>query len=325
MTFEHPFITGGAGFIGSHLVDELVARGCEVTVYDNFSVGSRQFLEKASDSGRLKIIEGDLLDLELLTQAVGGHDIVFHLSANPEARWGIENTRLDLEQETIATYNCLEAMRRQDVSRIALASSGTVYGDSPDPMVEDCIPSLPISLYGAGKLASEALVSAFCGTFDFQAWIFRFSNIIGPRGTHGAMVDFFKKLTADPTTLQILGDGTQAKPYIHVKDLMAAILFILGSTDEQVNIFNIGTGSVTTVTEIAEMVIEEFGLANVRLEYTGGDRGWPGDVPQSRFNTTKLERLGWTSPRPSNEAVRKSAQELAEEIRLGEASWQCKS
>lgn len=325
MDFETAFVTGGAGFIGSHLVDALVAAGRQVTVFDNFSVGSRRFLEGAAATGRLRVVEGDMLDLDRVTQVIGGHDLVVHLSANPEARWGIANTRLDLEQETIATYNCLEAMRRQGVQRIAFSSSGTVYGDTAEPVREDILPGLPVSLYGAGKLASEALISAFCETFGMQAWVFRFSNVIGPRGTHGAMVDFFKKLQADPTRLEILGDGRQAKPYVHVRDLVNAILFILERADARLNIYNIGTETVTSVTEIAQIVVAQMGLRDVQFCYTGGDRGWPGDVPQSRFNTSKLARLGWVAPRTSTEAVRLSAQELWEEIQQGRAVWQCRS
>ncbi len=219
------FVTGGAGFIGSHLVDKLLDEDNQVTVYDNFSSGKLEFIQHHIQNPAFKYIKADLLDANTLKRALAGHDIVFHFSANPDARWGIENTKLDLEQETIATYNVLECMRVNCIRKIVFASSGTIYGETPVmPLSEDYGPVLPISLYGAGKLASESMISAFCHTFGMQAWLFRLANIVGPRTTHGVIFDFINKLKLNPHELEILGDGTQCKPYLHVQDCVAGIL-----------------------------------------------------------------------------------------------------
>ncbi|RYZ63786.1 MAG: NAD-dependent epimerase/dehydratase family protein, partial [Proteobacteria bacterium] len=205
------FVVGGAGFIGSHLVDELVQRG-PVTVYDNFTVGKHEFLAEAKERGQVDVVEGDVLDLENLTAAMKGHDAVFHLAANPEARWGLERTRLDLEQGTIATYNSLEAARLSGVPRFVLSSSGTVYGNVTKACAEGDLGTLPFSLYGASKLAGETLVASYVECFGLRGTILRFGNVVGPRGTHGAILDFCKKLKAHPEFLDVLGDGSQSKP-----------------------------------------------------------------------------------------------------------------
>ena len=307
-------VTGGAGFIGSHLVDVLIAEG-RVTVLDNLSSGRREFLEHHQGKSNFELVQADLLDLSEVKKALKGHDIVFHLAANPDARRGIENTDLDLKQETIATYNVLEAMRAQKTKKIVFSSSGTIYGETPViPLSEDYGPVLPISLYGAGKLASEGLISAFCHTFDMQAWIFRFANIVGERGTHGVIFDFINKLKNTPHELEILGDGTQEKPYLHVKDCVNGILFGLQNSDERVNVFTLGCDSSTDVTTIANMVVEEMDLKNVQFKYTGGDRGWPGDVPQVRFNCEKINKLGWKARDTSDEAVRLAVRALVKEL-----------
>jgi UDP-glucose 4-epimerase len=220
------FISGGAGFIGSHLVDKLIAQGCKVTVFDNLSSGRKDFLSQHSNNPAFKLIQGDLLETDKLKKAIKAHDVVFHLAANPDARRGIEDTSLDLKLETIATYNVLESMRVNKIDKIVFSSSGTIYGETPViPLPENYGPVLPISLYGAGKLACEGLISAFCSTFDMQAWIFRFANIVGSRTTHGVIYDFINKLKRNPHELEILGDGTQCKPYLHVSDCVNAILF----------------------------------------------------------------------------------------------------
>lgn len=304
-------VTGGAGFIGSHLVDQLVAHGIEVTVFDDLSSGWREFVQHHDGADSFRFIEGDLLDKDEVKSAVTGHEVVFHLAANPEARWGIENTELDLKQETVATYNVLEAMRVNAVKKIAFASSGTIYGETPlIPLPEDYGPVLPISLYGAGKLASEGLISAFCHTFDMQAWIFRFSNIVGKRATHGVISDFIQKLRRTPSELEILGDGSQCKPYLHVEDCVEAILFGFGKSHSRVNVFNIGCASATDVNTIARMLVDEMELRGVRFRYTGGDRGWPGDVPQVRFNVERMNKLGWRAKHSSDEAVRRAIREM---------------
>jgi UDP-glucose 4-epimerase len=307
------FVTGGAGFIGSHLVDRLIEKGYSVTVFDNLSSGRAEFLKHHTRN--IKFVQSDLLDLQSVLASMKNHDAVFHLAANPDARLGIEHTDLDLKQETIATYNVLEAMRRQAVKKIVFSSSGTIYGETPViPLTEDYGPVLPISLYGAGKVASEGLISAFCYTFGMQGWIYRFANVIGDRGTHGVIFDFIHKLRKNPHELEVLGDGTQEKPYIHVQECIDGILFGLDHSHDKVNVFNLGCDSSTDVTTIAHMVIDAMGLSDVKIRYTGGDRGWPGDVPQVRFNCNKINSLGWKARHTSDEAVRMTVEALVREL-----------
>lgn len=304
------FVTGGAGFIGSHLVDRLV-KTATVTVYDNLSSGKKEFIEHHLGKNSFAFIQADLLKLDTLRKAIESHDVVFHMAANPEARWGIQNTRLDLEQETIATYNVLEAMRGQGIKKIIFASSGTIYGETPViSLPEDYGPALPISLYGAGKLASEGLISAFCSTFAMQAWIFRFANVVGKRATHGVIFDFIQKLKQNPSELEILGDGNQRKPYLYIEDCIEGMLFGFRNSHDKVNVFNLGCSSVTDVNTIARTLVEEMELKGVSFKYTGGDRGWPGDVPQVRFNVKKINKLGWKAKYTSNEALKKAIREM---------------
>lgn len=305
------FVTGGAGFIGSHLVDRLISEGHEVTVYDNLSSGSKVFAQHHFGKKGFQLIEADLLDFNTLKEAIANQDVIFHLAANPEARLGIENTKLDLKQETIATYNVLETMRLNGIRKIVFASSGTIYGETPViPLPEDYGPVLPISLYGAGKLASEGLISAFCHTFDMQAWIFRFANIVGERTTHGVIFDFINKLKQNPQELEILGDGRQCKPYLHVEDCLDGIIYGFRNSHDKVNVFNLGCSTATDVTTIARMLVDEMNLKAVKFRYTGGDRGWPGDVPQVRFNVNKINSLGWKAKYTSDEAVRKAIKDI---------------
>jgi len=305
------FVTGGSGFIGSHLVDKLIDKGYTVTVYDNLSSGKKQFLEQHFKKNNFSFIEGDLLDLEKLKNSIKNHDVVFHIAANPFVRLGEKQTRLDLEQGAIATYNVLESMRLNDIKKIVFSSSSVVYAETPPIAIpENYGPTLPISLYGAGKLAAEGLISAFCGTFDFQAWILRFANVVGIRGTHGVIVDFIDKLKKKPHELEILGDGKQKKPYLHATDVVDGILFVFDHSNEQINLFNIGCDSNTTVTRIAEMVVEEMGLKNVKFKYTGGKRGWAGDVPRFQLSIEKIKKLGWKPRYTSDEAVRKAIREI---------------
>ena len=296
-------------------MDRLMEGNNDVTVFDNLSSGRREFVEHHMDKNNFELIHADLLDINKLKEAIQGHDIVFHLAANPDARLGIENTFLDLKQETIVTYNVLESMRINKIKKIVFSSSGTIYGETPViPLPEDYGPVLPISLYGAGKVASEGLISAFCHTFDMQAWIFRFANIIGERDTHGVIFDFINKLKKNPHELEILGDGTQEKPYLHVKECVEGIIFGLQNSNERVNVFNLGCDSSTDVTTIANMVVEGMGLKNVKFKYTGGDRGWPGDVPQVRFNCEKINKLGWKARHTSDEVVRLTIKVLVREL-----------
>lgn len=324
-------VVGGAGFIGSHLVDRLVERG-SVTVYDDLSVGRKAWIQPHLDSGRATLVQADALDLERLCDVAPGHDVMFHLAANPEARWGLERTRLDLEQGTIATYDALEAARRAGVGRFVLSSSGTVYGDTTAVCAEHDLGELPISLYGASKLASEAMVSAFVSCFGLQAWIFRFGNVVGPRGTHGAALDFLRKLRAEAARralarsspaavpeLEVLGDGRQAKPYLHVSDCVAGMLWGLEHAHEPLNVFNLAPSDVTSVARIAELCIAASPAPDARIRYTGGARGWPGDVPRSRMSPVRLAELGFRVRHSSDEAVALAVAALAHEV-FGEGS-----
>lgn len=304
-------VTGGAGFIGSHLVDRLVQRGDEVTVYDNLSLGRREFLAEALERGAVLEV-ADLLDLERLEQVMAGHQLVWHLAANSDIRQGTRSTRLDLEQGTLVTYNVLEAMRRTGASGIRFASSSVVYGEPHSfPTPEDHGPLLPISLYGAAKLAAEGLITAFCHCHGLQAHIFRFANIIGARSTHGILHDFRAKLQVDPDELEVLGDGSQRKSYLTVEDCVDAMLFVERHGQDPVNLFNLGAGDSVTVQRIAELVRERWTGGQARLRYTGGDRGWPGDVPRMLLDVGKLNALGWRASLTSEQAVERSVELLA--------------
>jgi len=309
------FITGGAGFIGSHLADALLEKNHFVTVYDNLSSGKKEFLKKSMKHKNFRFIKGDLLDFEKLKKDIKDHDAIFHIAANPYVRLGEKQTRLDLEQGAITTYNVLESMRLNNIKKIVFSSSSVVYAETPSIKIPETYgPTLPISLYGAGKLAAEGLISAYCGTFDLQAWIFRFANVVGIRGTHGVIVDFIAKLKENPKELEILGDGRQQKPYLHVKELVDGIIYGFEHSDGKINLLNLGVDSNTTVTKIAEMVVEEMKLSNVKFCYTGGKRGWAGDVPRFQLATEKMRNLGWEAKFPSNEAVRKAIRETLDNI-----------
>lgn len=304
------FVSGGAGFIGSHLVDRLISTGY-VTVYDNLSSGNKEFIKPHFNRDGFQLIQADLLELDTLKKAMKDHDVVFHMAANPEVRADIEKTDLDLRQGTIATYNILEAMRINSIRKIVFASSSTIYGEIPiEPVAEDYGPLRPISLYGASKLASEGLITAFCHIFGMQSWIFRFANVVGVRATHGIVVDLINKLKQNINELEILGDGTQEKPYIHVDDCVEGVLYGFQHSKEQVNVFNLGTATSTNVSVIAQILVGEMGLRDVKFKYTGGKRGWPGDVSQVRFDTSKMERLGWKPRYNSDEAVRQGIRDI---------------
>ncbi|MCZ7357863.1 MAG: NAD-dependent epimerase/dehydratase family protein [Candidatus Methanoperedens sp.] len=302
-------VTGGAGFIGSNLVDKLLSEGNKVTVIDNLSSGKLEFLNAHTSNGNFSFIKADLTEPEKLRKAIDGADMIFHLAANPDVRLGAENTRVHLEQNIIATYNVLESMRMNGQKNIAFTSTSTVYGEAGIiPTPESYGPLIPISLYGASKLACEALVTSFCGTFGLRAWIFRFANIVGPRGTHGIIVDFIKKLRDDPHNLEILGDGQQRKSYLHVSDCVDAMLFAVKESHDMVNIFNVGSADAINATGIGEIIVEEMGLKNVKFHYTGGKRGWKGDVPSMVLSIDKIQELGW-------EPVHNSRNSIVEAVR----------
>ena len=255
------FVTGGAGFIGSHLGERLLAMGNRVTVYDNLSSGKREWIEHLFKEPGFRFVEADVRDLDALKEAMPGHDVVFHLAANTDIPRGNQDTRLDLENDTIATHTVLEAMRQLGVRKLLFASSSTVFGEpSVLPTPESVGPLLPISLYGAGKLACEGLISAYCHLFGTQAWIFRFGNVVGARMGHGILHDFVAKLRRDPNELEILGDGNQEKNYFLVEDCIDGILFALGNANSRdCDVFNLGCESTVTATEIAHMVVRRWG------------------------------------------------------------------
>ncbi len=306
------FITGGAGFIGSHLADRLV-QDSYVTVYDNLSSGKIEFIKHNIGRENFNFIQGDVLDLNTLRSAIAGHDVIFHLAANPEVRAGITDTDLDLKEGTGATYNVLEAMRLNSIHKLVFTSSSTVYGDAGTSLAsEEHVSLKPISLYGASKVASEALISAFSHLFDIEACCFRLANVIGGRLTHGVIFDFINKLKRDPSHLEILGDGKQQKPYIHVSDTVEAFLFGLEHSVDGMNVYNIGPDSSTSVTSIAEIVANTMGLKQVNFEFTGGRQGWRGDVPQVRLDVSKMKHLGWQPRYTSDEAVKQAVKDILE-------------
>ena len=305
-------VTGGAGFIGSTMVDRLLEdEKNKVTVFDNFCSGQMSYIEKHLKNNRFKLIKGDLLDLNLVKKSLAGYDFVFHFAANPDISKAMIETDLDLKLGIIATYNLLEAMRLNGVKKIAFSSGSGVYGDVGNHEAkEDYGPLLPTSMYGASKLGTEGIISAFCHMFDMQSWAFRFANVVGKNQTHGVGFDFIKKLKQNPNKLTILGDGKQSKSYVHVSDILDAMLFIIKNTNEVVNIYNVASGDYITVTEIVKIVVEEMGLKNIQFEYTGGSKGWKGDVPIVRFNLDKIYKLGWKVKYNSREAVIKSIREM---------------
>lgn len=305
-------VTGGAGFIGSHIVDELVHRGHDVVVYDNFSTGYRQHLGPALASGRASVAEGDILDLSRLTAAMDGVRTVFHLAANADVRGGTSNTGVDLEQNTIGTHRVLEAMRLAGASEIVFTSSATVYGEpTVFPTPEDYAP-LQTSLYGASKLAAEAMIQAYGEYFGIRSWAFRFVSWVGDRYSHGVVYDFVNKLRADPKELEILGDGNQRKSYLHVEDGIAGIFLALERLSDTKNVINLGHVDYINVKDVADIVRDEMGLRNVRYRFAGGSRGWLGDSPFVLLDVSKIRNVGF-SPRMSiRDGIRRTARYLLE-------------
>ncbi|MDI6708753.1 MAG: NAD-dependent epimerase/dehydratase family protein [Candidatus Thermoplasmatota archaeon] len=307
-------VTGGAGFIGSHLVDRLLRAQAKVTVYDNLATGNKDFLKEHFSDENFRFIEGDLLDLNKLKEVMRAQNSVFHLAANSDVKKGTDKTNLDLEQNIIATHNVLEAMRLNKVKKILFPSTCTVYGENiPFPIPEGYAPLLPISLYGASKLACEALICAYCHSFDFQAWIVRLANIVGSRATHGIVLDFINKLNRNKKELEILGDGKQRKSYMLVEDCIDAMLFLLESSKDKVNIFNLATEDTVEVNKIAEIVVEEMHLKEVSFRYTGSERGWRGDIPKIQLSIEKLKKLGWKPRYNSEESIRLAVRALLKE------------
>lgn len=287
-------VTGGAGFIGSNLVDRLLQLGHTVVAYDNLSTGQARFIADAARSAGFSLIQADLLDLERLCDALQGADFVFHLAANADVRFGTQHPRKDLEQNTLATFNVLEAMRANGVRRIAFSSTGSIYGE-PDifPTPETAPFPIQTSLYGASKLACEGLIQAYCSGFGFQAYIFRFVSILGERYTHGHVVDFYKSLRTDPGHLHVLGDGNQRKSYLYVQDCLDAMLLAIERAQGDVNIYNLGPDDYCSVNDSIGWITHHLGLSPA-LSYSGGARGWIGDSPFIYLDCQKMRSMGWS-------------------------------
>ncbi len=302
-------VTGGAGFIGSHLDDALIARGHQLTIVDNLVLGRKENIEHLIGNPNFRFIEADLLDMPKMREifAEGKFDMVYHLAANSDIQKGGKDPMVDYNLTFNTTFNVLQLLKEFEIKKFFFASTSAIYGETYDILNEDYGPLKPVSNYGAGKLASEAFISAFSSTYGIQTWITRFPNVVGERFTHGVIYDFIKKLRKNPEELEVLGNGEQCKPYVYVKDLVEAILYVIDHASEKYNVYMIGSDSRTKVKEIAAMVIEEMGL-NAKIRYTGGDRGWVGDVPEFRYDLTKINKLGWTSPHNSNESVRLAIQ-----------------
>jgi UDP-glucose 4-epimerase len=315
------FLVGGAGFVGSHFVDRLLGDPDvdAVTVYDNFSSGRHWHLEPHVGEERLQVVEADVKDYAALSGAMRGHDVVVHLASNPDIARAATEPAIDFDEGTYLTHLVVEAARETGTPRILYASGSGVYGDLGETEAhEDWGPLIPVSTYGASKLAGEALLASYCFMFGLTARVFRFGNVVGPRQTHGVGFDFVRSLLADPSSLRILGDGSQSKSYIHVRDVIDAVLTAHAS-EGVYEAFNVATGDYITVSEIADLAVACVGLepGATRYEFTGGPRGWQGDVPVVRLNTDRIRALGWRCKRTSRQALQESMADLVEDVRAG--------
>jgi UDP-glucose 4-epimerase len=299
----HIFVTGAAGFIGSNMVDRLLSAGHSVVGYDNLSTGQRRFLESAMTHREFTLHEADLLDRDRLTHAMKGAELVVHFAANADVRFGTEHPRKDLDQNTLATWNVLEAMREQGCKRIVFSSTGSVYGE-PDifPTPETCPFPIQTSLYGASKLAAEGLIQAYCEGFEMQGYIFRFVSILGEHYSHGHVFDFYHQLAAHPEHLHVLGNGHQRKSYLYVQDCLDAIFIALANADGKINIFNLGTDEYCEVNDSIGWICQHLGL-HPKLTYSGGERGWVGDSPFILLDCSRIRALGWKPRLTIQEAV----------------------
>ena len=315
------FLVGGAGFIGSHFVDTLLARpgyAERVTIYDNFSSGRSWHYEAHLRDRRFAALQGEAGNLSRLTDAMHGHDVVIHLASNPDIARAATEPEIDFYQGTMLTNNVVEAMRRAQVPRLLYASGSGVYGELGETAVgEDDGSFRPVSTYGASKLAGEALIASYCAMFGLSACAFRFANVVGPRQTHGVGFDFLRRLTADPAALRILGDGQQTKSYIHVLDVVEAVLLALDRCPESFEVFNVSTLDAITVEEIAGEAVACLGLQRApEYQFSGGARGWKGDVPVVRLKSERIRALGWQSRWTSREAIRAALDAMREEERV---------
>jgi UDP-glucose 4-epimerase len=318
-------IAGGAGFIGSHFVDALLhaETTTQVTVYDNFSSGRAWHLEHHARDPRLKVIKGDIHERRRLIDAMQGHETVIHLASNPDIARAVTEPDIDFREGTELTNHVAEAVRLAKVGRVLYASGSGVYGELGELDVrEDHGPLVPISTYGASKLAGEATLAAYAAMFDLKACAFRFGNVVGRRQTHGVGFDFLRRLRKDPTHLEILGDGRQSKSYVHVEDVVKAVLLAHENTTRPFEAFNVATGDYITVTEIADLAGEVLNLrpGAVRYEYTGGDRGWKGDVPIIRLNLDKIKGLGWKPARTARQALRDAMVSMLADLNAGKGA-----
>ena len=306
-------VTGGAGFIGSHLVDTLVAQGNEVLVIDSLCAGRKETIAQHIDSCKVRFLQKDLLT-DGWQESIEGADRLFHLAADPDVRQSAVNPDPTIQNKIIATYRVLEAMRRFQVPELGFTSTSTVYGDATIiPTPENYTPLEPISVYGASKLACESLISSYCHSFGMKAYVFRFANIIGSRSGHGVITDFIKKLEHNPSELEILGDGKQTKSYLEVHECVAAMLFAVGHARGTVNTFNVGSEDWIDVKSIAEIVCEEMRLPDTKFRFTGGERGWVGDVPKMQLAVEKIKALRWKPQVGSRESVRIAVQAMLAE------------
>lgn len=306
--WKRVFVSGGAGFIGSHLVASLLQDDAteRVVIFDNFTSGQMSYIEESASDPRVEIVRADLKEVDAVTSAMTGCDTVFHLAANPDIAKAVTQPDIDFWEGTYLAQNVVEAMRVSGAHKILYTSGSGVYGENPDvAFAEDYGPCIPISTYGASKLACEGLIAAYCHMFDLVGRAFRFANVVGPRQTHGVGYDFVRRLNADPTSLRILGDGTQKKSYIHVDDVLNAIRLADQRTTAKYDVFNVATDDYITVEEIADLAVKVSGLSagQTKYDFTGGDRGWKGDVPVVRFDCSKIKALGWRARRTSAEAV----------------------
>jgi UDP-glucose 4-epimerase len=317
--WQRIFVSGGAGFIGSHLLSALLKDAAteRVVIFDNFSSGQLSYIEESANDPRVQIVKADLKELSAVVSAMAGCDTVFHLAANPDIAKAVTQPDIDFWEGTYLTQNILEAMRVTNARKLLYTSGSGVYGENPTvTFAESYGPCIPISTYGASKLACEGLIAAYSHMFGLTGRAFRFANVVGPRQTHGVGYDFIRRLQADPAKLRILGDGTQKKSYIHVEDVLAAIRLADASTTRGYDVFNVATDDYITVAEIADLAVKVSGLSpeQVKYEFTGGDRGWKGDVPIVRFDCSKIKALGWKARRSSTEAVTEAMQAMLEEM-----------
>ncbi|MDB4957876.1 MAG: NAD-dependent epimerase/dehydratase [Myxococcales bacterium] len=317
---EQFIIVGGAGFIGSHFTDHLLGNPAvrRVTLYDNFSSGREWHYKHHATDARLRVVRGDVKDLASLRSAMEGHDVVIHLASNPDIARAATEPDIDFREGTLLTQNVVEAMRTTNTQRILYASGSGIYGDLGELEVrEDHGPLVPISTYGASKLAGEGMIAAYAHMFGSSGRVFRFGNVVGPRQTHGVGFDFIRRLLKDPSRLEILGDGSQSKSYIHVRDVVAAVMLANDKVTTSYDAFNVATGDYITVKEIAELAMEVLGLSRTQLVFGAGNRGWKGDVPVIRLDIHRIQALGWKCQRSTREALRASMAEMVDDAKAG--------